>query len=316
MSRYFDERLRDTENQKKPLELSIDVRLQNIMRDELKEGIQKFGAIGGTGMVLDLHSGEFLAMANLPDFDPHQPGTASDSARFNRATLGAYEMGSTFKTFTTAMALEYGTANLNDSFDATHPIQYARFTIRDAHPFNRWLTVPEIYAYSSNVGTVRMAMNIGTERQQAFLRKAGLMDAVKVELPEIGSPHYPAYDDWHDINTMTISYGHGMAVTPLHLMRGFSSIVNGGTLQNMTLIKDGNANKTEGVRLISEKTSRQMRRLMRMVVEYGTAKKAEVPGYRVGGKTGTAEKAMGGGYNKNANWRCLSPLFPWTIRNM
>jgi cell division protein FtsI (penicillin-binding protein 3) len=175
---------------------------------------------------------------------------------------------------------------------------------------NRWLTVPEIYAYSSNIGTVRMAMDIGTERQQAFLKKAGLMEPLKIELPELAAPHYPALQDWHEINTMTIAYGHGMSVTPLHLVRSFASIVNGGTLEPLTLMKDGNANKPEGARVVSEKTSRQMRRLMRMVVEYGTGRKADVPGYRVGGKTGTAEKATGGGYSHNAKLALFISAFP------
>jgi cell division protein FtsI (penicillin-binding protein 3) len=312
IERYFDERLHDTEANKEPLQVSLDMRIQNIVHEELKEGMQNFGAIGATGIVLDLHSGEVLALSNLPDFDPHQAGNATESARFNRATLGTYEMGSTFKTFTIATALDDGVANLNDSFDATHPIQYSRFTIHDAEPKNRWLTVPEIYCYSSNIGTVRIAMDIGAERQQEFLRKIGLMEPLKIELPapELGQPHYPDADDWHEINTMTIAYGHGMSVTPLHLMRAFSSIVNGGTLEPMTLVKDGNAEKPLGPRVVSEKTARQMRRLMRMVVEFGTARKAEVAGYRVGGKTGTAEKSLGGGYSHSAKLALFVSAFP------
>jgi len=308
IERYFDGKLRDTKEAGGPLALSIDLRVQNMVREELKQGMDSFGAIGATGIVLDVRSGEILALANLPDFDPHHPGSAPDAARFNRASLGTYEMGSTFKTFTTAMTLDYGIANLNDSYDATHPIRYSNFTISDAHPQNRWLTIPEIYAYSSNIGTVRMAMDIGTERQKAFLRKAGLMDAVPIELPELSSSHYPS--DWRELNTMTIAYGHGMSVTPLHLVRAFTSIVNGGTLEPLTLVKDGNAAKGQGPRVVSERTSRQMRRLMRMVVEHGTAKKADVPGYRVGGKTGTAEKAEGGGYNHNAKLALFISTFP------
>lgn len=310
IERYFDERLRNTEEQKEPLQLSLDLRVQNIVHEELKTGMETYGAIGATGIVLDVHSGEIIALTNLPDFNPHQVGEASENARFNRASLGTYEMGSTFKTFTIATALDDGIANLNDSFDATHPIQYSHFTIHDAEPMNRWLTVPEIYAYSSNIGTVRMAMDIGTERQQAFLKKAGLMDPVKLELPELGQPHYPSMQDWREINTMTIAYGHGMSVTPLHLVRAFASVVNGGTLEPLTLVKGGNIDKEKGARVVSEKTSRQMRRLMRMVVEYGTGKKANVPGYRVGGKTGTAEKSMGGGYSHNAKLALFISTFP------
>jgi cell division protein FtsI (penicillin-binding protein 3) len=308
VERYFNTKLRDTSSQKEPLKLSIDLRVQNILHEEMKKGMDDFGAIGATGIVLNIHSGEIMALSNLPDFDPHQPGSASENARFNRASLGAYEMGSTFKTFTTAMALDYGIANLNDSYDATHPIQYAHFTISDAHPLGRWLTIPEIYTYSSNIGTVRMAMDIGPTRQQEFLHKLGLMEPVKIELSEIGASHYPS--EWREINMMTISYGHGMSVTPLHLIRAFASIVNGGMLESLTLLKDGNADNKDPVRVVSEKTSRQMRRLMRMVVEYGTGKKADVPGYRVGGKTGTAEKAQAGGYSHNAKLALFISTFP------
>ncbi|MEI7669271.1 MAG: penicillin-binding transpeptidase domain-containing protein, partial [Pseudomonadota bacterium] len=242
-------------------------------------------------------------------FDPHHPRGANDMAMFNRATLGSYEMGSTFKTFTTAMALDYGIVNLNDGYDASRPIQYANYTIKDEHAKNRWLSIPEIYTYSSNIGTVRMIMDVGKNRQQKFLRKLGLMDKINIELPETGSSHYPS--DWSELSSMTISYGHGMSVTPLHLVRAFASIVNGGTLEQMTLIKDGNQNKPDSEKVISEKTSLQMRRLMRMVVEHGTGKKADVAGYRVGGKTGTAEKInASGGYSRKANMALFISAFP------
>jgi cell division protein FtsI (penicillin-binding protein 3) len=307
--KYFDRQLRDVRDHRDPLRLSIDLRLQNIVAEEVKQGMDRFSAIGATGIVLDLHSGEILAMTSLPDFDPNHLKNTPDEALFNRASLGSYEMGSTFKTFTTAMALDYGIVNLNDGYDASHPIEYANYTIHDEHPKNRWLSIPEIYTYSSNIGTVRMIMDVGRERQQTFLRKLGLMDPIKIELPEVGLPHYPS--DWTQLNSMTISYGHGMSVTPLHLVRAFASIVNGGTLEPITLLKGGNDDKLQQPRIISEKTSRQMRRLMRMVVEYGTAKQADVPGYRVGGKTGTAEKISArGGYSKKANLALFISTFP------
>src|SRR5262249_5841178 len=149
-----------------PLTLAVDVRLQAIMHEEIEKAVEEFSAIGATGVIMDLHSGELLSMLSLPDFDPHKPGKADDAARFNRATLGAYEMGSTFKSFTMAMALEYGTANMKSSYDAVNPLKIANFTITDAHPAHRWLSVPEIYAMSSNVGTARMVMEIGTKRQK------------------------------------------------------------------------------------------------------------------------------------------------------
>jgi len=309
IEKYFDKQLKDLKTHKEPLKLSIDLRVQNIVAEEIKQTMDNFNAIGATGVVLDITSGEVVALANLPDFDPHAPGKGPDIARFNRATLGSYEMGSTFKTFTTAMALDYGVVNLNDGYDAAHPIQFAKFTIRDDHPQNRWLTVPEIYTYSSNIGTARMAMDVGSDKQKAFLKKIGLMDPVKIELPELGQSSYP--EDWRELSTMTISYGHGMSVTPMHLVRAFATIANGGKLENMTLVKDGNKNKPPGEQVLSEKTSIQMRRLMRMVVQYGTGKKANVDGYRVGGKTGTSEKVSArGGYSKHANMALFISTFP------
>jgi len=309
VEKYFDKQLRDTKQNRQPLKLSIDLRLQHIVAEEIKAGMDNFNAIGATGVVLEIGSGEIMAMANLPDYDPHNPRNPNDMAMFNRATLGSYEMGSTFKTFTTAMALDYGVANLNDGYDASHPIQFANYTIKDEHAKNRWLTIPEIYTYSSNIGTVRMVMDVGKERQQRFLRKLGLMDPVNIELPEIGTSHYPK--NWTELSSMTISYGHGMAVTPLHLVRAFGTIVNGGYKEDLTLIKDGNRDKPKGEPIISEKTSLQMRRLMRMVVEHGTGKKANVDGYRVGGKTGTAEKVnASGGYSRKANMALFISAFP------
>ena len=308
IEKYFDKQLRNLENSHEPLQLSIDMRLQNIVAEEIKQGMDTFNAIGATGIVLDIGKGEILAMANAPDFDPHHPKGRDDMGMFNRASLGSYEMGSTFKTFTTAMALDYGVANLNDGYDASRPIQFANYTIKDEHAKNRWLSIPEIYTYSSNIGTVRMIMDVGREKQQAFLRKMGLMQPVDVELPELGAARYPS--DWTQLSSMTIAYGHGMAVTPLHLVRGIASIVNGGMFERISLVKDGNANKPRE-RVISEKTSLQMRRLMRMVVEYGTGKKADVAGYRVGGKTGTAEKVTaGGGYSHKANMAVFVSAFP------
>lgn len=306
---YFDKELRDTRTNREPIRLSIDVRLQNIVHEEVEKGMKEFDAVGASGIVLDLHTGEILSLVSLPDFDPNHIPRPTDTALFDRATLGSYEMGSTFKTFTIAMALDDGIANMNESFDATHPIEFAHCIIHDDHPKNRWLTVPEIYTYSSNIGTVRIVMNAGKDRQQDFLHKVGLMTPVHIEVPEIGISHYPK--EWSELSSMTISYGHGMSVTPLHLIRAFAAIVNGGFLRPLTLIKDGNMDKPQAPRVISEKTSIEMRRLMRMVVEYGTGKQADVPGYRVGGKTGTAEKVKStGGYNHKSNLAVFVSTFP------
>jgi len=308
IEKQFDQRLRDTALNGKPLALSLDVRLQGIVREEMEKAVQEFGAIGATGIIMDLHSGELMSMVSLPDFDPHKPGKGPDEAKFNRASLGDYEMGSTFKSFTMAMALEDKTANFKSSFDATGPLKIGNFTISDAHSLHRWLTMPEIYAFSSNVGTARMIMQIGIKRQKEFLEKIGMLKPIDIELPEKSSPLYPS--DWKEINSITIAYGHGISVSPLHLVRGIATLVDGGTMPRLTLIKDGNKDRAQGPRVISEQTSENIRRLMRMVVNHGTGTKADVAGYRVAGKTGTAEKATGGGYDGNAKLASFIATFP------
>lgn len=309
MEKSMDARLRDANTNNEPLMLSIDVRLQAIMREEMRRAVEEFRAIGATGVILDLESSEVVSMVSLPDFDPHKPSRGDEMARFNRATLGAYEMGSTFKSFTMAMGLDTKTVGMTGGYDATNPLKISSFTIADSHGKKRWLSVPEIYAYSSNIGTAKMALDVGGKKQRAFLEKLGMMKQVEIELPEKATPQFPA--DWKEINTVTISYGHGISVSPLHLVRGIASLVNGGTLPRLTMLKDGNANRAEGVRVISEDTSRNMRRLMRLVVEHGTGSHADVPGYHVGGKTGTAEKVQTGGrYNDDAKLASFIATFP------
>lgn len=292
----------------KPLQLSIDLRVQHIVHDELAKAVKEFKALGGTGLVLDIQTGELISMVSLPDFDPHKPGKAKSYERFNRASLGTYEMGSTFKSFTAAMALDTGATSMTGEYDATQPLKVASYTIDDSHPKRRWLSVPEIYAYSSNIGTARMALACGIRRQKQFMEKLGMLSPLDIELPEIATPQYPS--DWKEINMITISYGHGISVTPLHLVRGIASMVNGGTLPKLTLVKNANDGRVRGERVISEETSRNMRRLMRMVVKYGTGGKANVVGYRVAGKTGTAEKVGAHGYNHSAKMALFVSAFP------
>jgi cell division protein FtsI (penicillin-binding protein 3) len=309
IERYFDKRLRNTEERREPLQLSIDLRVQNIVREEMAKAVEEFQAIGATGAVLDLATGELLALSNLPDFDPHYPARASDIQKFNRASLGAYEMGSTFKSFTAAMALDYGTVDMHGGYDTRQPIHISRFTITDSHPENRWLSVPEIFAYSSNIGTVKMIMDVGAQKQQQFLQKIGMMKPVEIELPELTDTLYPK--DWKPVNMMTIAYGHGMAVSPLHLIQGIGTLMHDGRFMHMTLVKDGNKEKPDAERVISQDTVNKMRRLFRLVVEHGTGKKGEVEGYRVGGKTGTAEKVgVRGGYNAKAKLASFISVFP------
>jgi cell division protein FtsI (penicillin-binding protein 3) len=308
IEKQFDRRLRDSALNNKPMALSLDVRLQGIVRDEMMKAVEEFKAIGATGIIMDVHSGELVSMVSLPDFDPHKPSRGPIEARFNRASLGAYEMGSTFKTFTMAMALEYGLANFKSSYDATGPIKVGNFTISDAHSMHRWLNVPEIFAFSSNVGTARMIMQVGIKKQKEFLEKLGMMKPIDIELPEKSSPLVPT--DWKEINSITISYGHGISVSPLHLVRGIATLVNGGVIPRMTMLQDGNKGKPEGERVVSEQTSENVRRLMRLVVSHGTGSKANVFGYRVAGKTGTAEKAVSGGYNDDAKLASFIATFP------
>lgn len=307
LERSFDDRLRDKALNSSALALSLDTRLQAILHDEMEQAVEEFHAIGATGMIMDIKSGELLSMVSLPDFDPHKPAKATDAQKFNHAALGAYEMGSTFKTFTMAMGLDSGKVTMKGGYDASRPFKIASFTISDTHPKARWLSVPEIYAYSSNIGTAKMALDVGSKKQRAFLEKLGMLEPIDIELREKSTPLYPK--DWKEINTVTISYGHGISVSPLHLLRGIAAMTNGGTLPTLTLVK--NNGKPTGERVISEETSHNVRRLMRLVVDHGTGAKADVPGYRVAGKTGTAEKINSSGtYNENAKMASFISVFP------
>ncbi len=288
--------------------LSVDARMQHILRDELLNGMEEFRAIGGVGAIMDITNGEIIALSSLPDFDPNEPKKASSDARFNRAVAGVYEMGSTFKTFTTAMALHHKTAKIFDRYDVTKPIKVSRYTIRDSHPENRWLTVPEIFMLSSNIGTVKMIMEVGKERQQEFLEELGLFERSSIELPEVAMPLIPK--TWRDINMMTISYGHGISVTPMHLMQAIGTLLGDGKRLLPTLIKGGDITKQHRPQIISTETTAQLRKLMRLVVEHGTASKANAEGYRVGGKTGTAEKVKGGSYADKDKLASFVGIFP------
>ncbi len=301
----FDDVLRSSA---KPLQLSLDLRVQHILAEELAGAMTEFRAVGAAGVVMDAKTGEVIAMVSLPTYDPEKPATASADARFNRASLGIYEMGSVFKIFTTAMALDEGVVTLDDGYDVRQPIRVSRYTIRDYHPKNRWLSIPEIFMYSSNIGTVHMAMDTGTPTQQAFLKRLGLLQPASVELSEVGQPLVPS--PWREINTMTISYGHGLAVSPMQLTSAVAGMVNGGTEARATLLKQDPARSRESRRIISAATSEKMRQLMRLVVVKGTGRKANAAGYVVGGKTGTADKPSGSGYARNARIASFVGAFP------
>ncbi|MSP43748.1 MAG: penicillin-binding protein 2 [Alphaproteobacteria bacterium] len=294
-----------------PLKLTLDLRVQHALRDEMMQAVSRFSAIGAAGLVMDVNSGEVLALASLPDFDPNGKQHSKDDAQFNRVTLGTYEMGSTFKVLNTAMVLDSGVAGLNDSFDATEPIHISRFTINDFHAKRRPLSVTEIFLYSSNIGSAKMAMQIGGNGQKEFLGRLGLMRRPHFELRELGVPIWPS--PWGDISTMTIAYGHGIAVSPLQLGVAVASLINGGHLVRPTLIgRDADEKFEPGPRVVSEKTSTQMRYLMRMVVSSpeATGKQADVPGYEVAGKTGTADKEQSGHYRKDSRISSFVAVFP------
>ena len=292
----------------RPLQLSIDVRIQHILHEELSRAIADFTAIGGAGMVMDTKTGELLALVSLPDFDPAQAGETGADARFNRATLGSYEMGSTFKLFNTAIGLDSGTVTLAGGYDATNAIKIDRFSIDDFHGKRRWLSIPEIFTYSSNIGSAKLADAFGAEVQRTYLQRFGLLTRSQVELAEVGEPRYPR--TWRRVNTMTISYGHGISVAPVQVVAAVAAMVNGGILRQPTLLKRALYEVGTGTRVISERTSAEMRQLMRLVVQVGTGKKANAPGYLVGGKTGTADKQAGKGYSDDARMAAFVAAFP------
>lgn len=292
-----------------PVRLSIDLRVQHIVRDELERAMERYRAIGAGAVVLDARTGEVLAMASLPDYDPNNPFNAHEKDRLNRMSAGVYEMGSTFKGFTLAMALDAGTANLNSRFDATRPIQIARHTIRDFHGKGRVLTVPEVFIYSSNIGTARMAETVSVEHHRAFFRKIGLLDRMVTELPEVARPTEPS--EWKRIHQITISFGHGVATTPLQTAMSAAAMLNGGFLIQPTFLpRDVRQAMASATPVIREKTSDMMRYLFRLNVEKGSGRRAEVPGYFVGGKTGTAEKVVNGRYSNDKRFNAFLAGFP------
>lgn len=304
---FFDDRLNDKDLRSKSLKLSLDVRVQYALADELEAAMRAYQAIGAAGLVMDVNTGEVLGMVSLPDYDPNNIRGVGSEQKFNRVTKGVYELGSTFKAFTFAAALDDGLVTLEDGYDATKPLRVGRFMINDDHPKGRYLTLPEIFTYSSNIGTAQMALEIGAERQQEFLRDLGMLEAPNVELTEVSAPLYPKV--WRKSSIMTVSYGHGIAVTPIQLASGISSMVNGGRLLPATLIADSD-NWSRGKQIISSSTSRKLRQLLRLAVTKGTGGRADAIGYRVGGKTGTAEKAVAGGYNKKLNISSFTGVFP------
>lgn len=291
---------------KGPLVASVDIRAQQILEQELLASVEKFHAKGAAGAIMDVKTGEIIALASLPDFDPNAPGASPADSRRNRAVYDRYELGSAFKLFTAAAALETGAAKESSTYDARGFYKVADKVIRDFHGENRVLTLSEVVQYSSNIGAARIAADLGPERQKAALKDFGMLDPLPIELSERRSPELPW--QWGPVEAATISYGHGISVTPLHLLAGVASIVNGGVYHNPTFLKVEGV--PEGRRVLSEETSLVMRRVMRRVISEGTASLAEAPGYFVIGKTATAEKPSRGGYNRNARISTFVGAFP------
>ena len=311
MERAFDGQLSDPATRGQPLVLSIDSRVQQALEHELLDAMTHFSAIGAAGVVMDVKTGEVLAMTSLPQLNPNAAGQGTDDARFNRATNGVYELGSTFKPFTVAMAMDSGIIkSFGKIYNCPQELHVYGHVVHDTHPYGRACSVAEIMKESSNIGTAQIADQVGAERQKAFLKKMGFLDPVRVELKERGRTLTPG-SRWGPFETMTVGFGHGIAVTPLHLATGYATLFNGGVYHPATLLKvDRNHPVPRGVRVFSEETSYKMRSLLRLVVTQGTGKKADAPGYRVGGKTGTAEKLIGGHYSSAAVVTSFAGVFP------
>ncbi len=315
VEKAFDAYLRDPGNGGEPLRLSLDLTVQSALERVLYGGMKLMNAKGAAAVMMDAHTGEIIAMSSLPDFDPNDrpvpltTGDQSDSPLFNRAVQGVYELGSTFKIFTVAQALEENLVNPNTLIDTQGPMKWGKYKIRDFHDYGKELSVTDVIVKSSNIGTARMAVEIGGARQKAFLNKLGFLKPTPVELVEApgAKPLLPA--KWSEISTMTISYGHGLSSSPLHLAAGYATMVNGGIRVQPTLLAGGRAPK--GDRVISENTSLALRKMLRAVVERGTASFGEVEGYAVGGKTGTADKPKPrGGYYDEKVIATFASTFP------
>ena len=292
-----------------PVQLALDLSVQHAIRDELAIAKEQFKAVAAAGIALDVDTGEIVSMVSLPDYDPNRPGKSIDPTRLNRLTTGVFEMGSTFKALTVAMALDSGKVTLNSRFDATAPLRYGTFTIDDFHAQRKVLSTAEVFTYSSNIGSAKMALTLGVDAHRAFLKKTGQLDRLRTELPESAEPLVPK--NWGELSTVTIAFGHGLSVAPLQSVMATAALVNGGLLIPPTFLKRTEEEARElATRVIKPDTSEKMRYLMRLNVEQGTAKRAEVIGYYVGGKTGTSDKVVNGRYAKDKVLTAFMGVFP------
>lgn len=314
--KYFDDYLRDPANGNKPLELSIDMTVQAASERILYGGMKLMNAKGATSVLMDVHTGEVISAVSLPSFDPNDrphaavTGDASDSPLFNRSVQGVYELGSVFKIFTAAQAIDLGIATADTVIDTSGPMKVGGFRIGEFHDKNYGKqTVTGIIVHSSNRGTGRLALEIGAERQQEFLKNLGFFEPTPFEIVEAsgGKPLLP--QRWQELSTVTVSYGHGLSSSPMHLAAGYSAIANGGHKVTPTLRKQ--SGPVVGPRVMSERAAADARAMLRAVVTEGTASFAEVPGYQIGGKTGTADKpGPRGGYLEDTVIATFASMFP------
>jgi cell division protein FtsI (penicillin-binding protein 3) len=308
--RAFDKQLSDPALRGQPVQLSISMTVQQALEHELQDAMTHFSAIGAAGVVMDVHTGEVLAMTSLPAMNPNAPGKITPDQMFNRATLGVYELGSTFKPFTLAMAMDSGVVTgPGQMYNCPDALPAYGHIIHDTHPFGRRCSVAEIMMESSNIGMAQMADQVGTARQKAFLKKMGFLDRVEIELKERGRALTPS--TWGPFETMTVGFGQGIAVAPLQLAMGYATLFDGGIYHPPTILKIGpNHPLPAGRRVFTADTSYRMRSLLRLVVMKGTGKNANAPGYRVGGKTGTAQKVINGRYSQTINITSFAGVLP------
>ena len=309
MEQVLDKRLSDPGLRGEPVPLSLDVRVQGALEDELRRGMLATNALGAAGVVLDVDTGEVMAMASLPEFDPNVAGASGATNVFNRVTNGVYELGSTFKPLTVAAAMDAGVVrDLSTQWNAA-PVPVGSRQIKDSHPMGASLNVPQALVHSSNTVTARVADALGPERMRRAMIDLGMDRRPFIELPARGKPIFPA-GKWSRVTNMTVGFGHGLAVSPLHLASAYAAMVNGGIWRPSTLMKLDPADVPRGRRVFKESTSSRMRQMLRMISLYGTGRSADAKGYRVGGKTGSAEKATAGGYNKTALVSSFAAAFP------
>jgi cell division protein FtsI (penicillin-binding protein 3) len=310
MERVLEARLTDPLQRANPVALAIDSRVQATMESELAAAVAAQGAEGGTGIVLDVRTGEVIAMASAPTFNPNAAGRSDPSALYNRATMGVYELGSAFKPITVAAAMDAGViTSMAQRWNAATPVAIGRFRISDDHPLGRAITTPELLVHSSNIATARVADAMGPARMDALFRSLGFHETAHIELRERSGPIWPRA--WDRATVMTTGYGHGIAVTPLHLASAYAALVNGGIWRPATLLRVDPRRIAAGRRVFSPETSDRMRQLLRLIVTNGTGRRANAPGLRVGGKTGTAEKVSNaGGYSRSVNVSTFAAAFP------